>query len=304
MALGLYLLRSSSEENPSDPPVSMKVDTVTEPFTSIQAEVWGADLEILPATDGVCSVASPTTKKVYYTVAVEDGVLKLWRTDLRKWYERITFFPFKAPTVKVSLPEKEYEKLTVQSHSTDLLVASGIVFDRAEIKSSSGDVKYLGDATTKLNISITSGSAFVQGVSVSEINGKVTSGRLKAEDISCSCLTLKGTSGTIEVEDATVQEGCIFEQTSGRISLSDVISKGRLDAKLTSGSLRLDQCDAEALSLKLTSGSVRGTLCSDKVFNVRSSSGSVHVPDSVPHGGLCEIETTSGSVNITVEKDD
>ena len=303
MAFGLYLLRSSPEENPSDTPVTMKVDTITESFTSVHAEVLGADLEILPSTDGVCSVTSPATQKVYYTATVEEGVLMIWRTDLRKWYEKITLFSFKTPTVKVLLPKAEYEKLTVESHSMDLLVASGITFNRADVKASSGDVKYLGDATTKLTISISSGSAFVQGISASEMIGKVTSGRLEVEDISCNRLTLKGTSGTIEVRKATVQEICHFEQTSGRISLSDVISKGQLSAKLTSGGLRLDQCDAETISLKLTSGSVRGTLCSDKVFNVRSTSGSVRVPDSVQNAGLCEIETTSGSVNLTIEND-
>ncbi len=302
MGFGLGILRSS-DENPSHK-VNMKADTITQPFDSVHAEVFGADLEIVPATDGACTVTSPATEKVYYTATVENGVLMIWRTDLRKWYERFTLFSFKAPTVKVTLPEKEYEKLTVKSYSMDILVASGVSFDRAEVKASSGEIKYLGDATSELNFSVSSGSAFVQGVSSGEINGNVTSGRMELEDISCNRLTLKGTSGTIEVRKATVQDSCNFQQISGRISLSDVISQGRMNAKLTSGGLRLDRCDAEAISLKSTSGSVQGTLCSDKVFNVKSTSGSVFVPDSVPYAGLCEVETTSGSVNLTVEKDD
>ncbi len=304
MAFGLYLLRSSPEENPSDSPVSMKVDTITQPFTSVHAEVLGADLEILPSTGGVCSVSSPATEKVYYTASVEEGVLMIWRTDLRKWYERFTFFSFKTPTVKVSLPEKEYEKLTVESHSMDVLVASGVTFDRAELTASSGNIKYLGNAMTELNFSVSSGSMFVQGVSTLELSGKVTSGRMEMENISCDRLNVKGTSGTIRIKEAKVKESCSFEQTSGRISLADVISKGQLSAKLTSGGLRLDQCDAETISLKLTSGSVRGSLCSDKWFNVKSTSGSVDVPPSVPYGGLCEVETTSGSVNLTIERKD
>ena len=303
MAIGLHLLRSSPEETPSGSNVSMKVDTITEPFTSIHAEVEGADLEILPSKDGTCNVTSPATEKVYYTATAEDGVLMIWKTDLRKWYERFTLFSFQSPTVKVSLPEAEYEKLTVQSYSTDVTVASGVSFDRAEIKATSGEIKYLGDATSELNLSATSGSVFVQGVSAVEIDGKVTSGRIEMEDISCYRLNAKSTSGSIKIKNATVDETCHLEQTSGSISLSRVISHGNLSAKLTSGGLRLDKCDAATLSLKTTSGSIRGSLCSDKVFNVKVTSGSVHVPNSVPNGDLCEIETTSGSVNLTIEKD-
>lgn len=302
MAFGLYLLRSSPEEKPSDSQVKRKVDTITQPFTSVHAEVLGANLEIVSSTDGVCSVSSPATEKVYYTASVEDGVLMIWRTDLRKWYERFTFFSFKMPTVKVSLPEKEYEKLTVESHSMDVLVASGVTFDRAELTASSGDIQYLGEALTELKFSVSSGSIFVQGVSTSKLSGTLTSGRMEMENISCDRLDVKGTSGTIRIKEAKVKESCSFEQTSGSVTLSHVVSQGQFFAKLTSGSLRLDQCDGETLSMKLTSGSVRGSLCSDKWFNVKSTSGSVDVPPSVPHGGLCEIETTSGSVNLTIEK--
>ena len=304
MGVGLGILQSSPEENPSESEVKMKVDTITQPFTSVQAEVWGANLEITPSEDGICNVTSPATDKVYYTATVENGVLMLWKTDLRKWYERFVHFSFQSPTVKVSLPQQEYEALTVQSYSMDVLVAEGVSFDRASVTASSGDIQYLGDALSELNLSLSSGSLFVQGVSTGKIDGKVTSGRMELTDISCNRLTLKSTSGTIEVQKAEVSEACHFEQASGRISLSHVLSQGRLNAKLTSGSLRLDQCDAKALSLKPTSGSVRGSLCSEKCFSVRSTSGSVDVPPSVPYADLCEIETTSGSVDLAIEQND
>jgi DUF4097 and DUF4098 domain-containing protein YvlB len=53
--------------------------------------------------------------------------------------------------------------------------------------------------------------------------------------------------------------------------------------------------------LKTTSGSVKGSLLTPKIFYTDTTSGSVDVPRST-EGGLCEIQTTSGSIRITIEK--
>lgn len=46
------------------------------------------------------------------------------------------------------------------------------------------------------------------------------------------------------------------------------------------------------------------SLLTPKIFNARSGSGTIHVPDSVPTGGMCEITTSSGDVFLEIEAAD
>ena len=76
---------------------------------------------------------------------------------------------------------------------------------------------------------------------------------------------------------------------------------GELSASNTSGSVRLDNCDAANIYIRSTSGSVSGTLLSGKNFTADSSSGSVRVPASSGEG-VCEVRTSSGSIRLEVRE--
>ena len=59
--------------------------------------------------------------------------------------------------------------------------------------------------------------------------------------------------------------------------------------------------DAGTINIKTGTGDVSGSLLSGKVFSVTSDTGNVKVPDT-QSGGLCEIHTNTGDINITVMK--
>ncbi len=300
MTVALCLLDASADALIKEPKAEIKTQPVSGPVTGLQAEVWSADLEILPSEDGSCSVSYPEVEKVSYAIEVEEGILTVRRLDQRKWYERIRLFSFSSSTVTVRLPRGSYESLTAQSHSFGVEVGDGLTFNRATVKATSGSVHYLADAKEELNLSVTSGNLYVKGVCAKEIRGSVTSGTLELEDIACNNLSLSGTSGATKLSKTTASQSVAVKQTSGSVKLSEVVSRGDFSVKVTSGSVRLDRCDGESLAIETSSGSVRGTLRSPKVFNVTTTSGSVNVPPSVPHTGLCRIKTTSGDVNLTV----
>ena len=68
----------------------------------------------------------------------------------------------------------------------------------------------------------------------------------------------------------------------------------------SSGSVRLDRCDAKDINIKAGSGSVKGSLLTGKVFKVKTGSGSAKYPEDGSNG-TCTVTTGSGNVNITVE---
>lgn len=302
MMISLSLLGASFESLTQKEVGELKTDTVAEGVTSLAVDVWDVNVEILPSEDGKITVSRNETEKVFYSVSVENGTLTVRRVDNRKWYERIQFFNFNAPVLTVRLPKGEYQTLNAKVRSFNLSVAEGIVFDRATVTASSGSVRYFADVKETLTLTVTSGSLSVKKVSAGEITGTVTSGRMKWEEISCKRLTLSGTSGTTELNDVAASDSVCLELVSGSVTLTDVVCDGDFSVKSTSGSLRLNRCDGEKITLQTTSGSVKGTLRSPKVFNVKVSSGSVNVPDSVQNAGLCEIKTTSGSVKISIEE--
>ena len=62
---------------------------VNEPFTEIRIDTDEADIELLPSSDGTCSVAGVETEKFYYRVSVENGVLTVTSVDERTWVDRL-----------------------------------------------------------------------------------------------------------------------------------------------------------------------------------------------------------------------
>jgi DUF4097 and DUF4098 domain-containing protein YvlB len=71
--------------------------------------------------------------------------------------------------------------------------------------------------------------------------------------------------------------------------------------KTSTGNIRLEDCDAETLTLKSDTGSIKGNLLTSKDFYASSDLGKVTVPHSTT-GGRCEIETDTGDINITVNE--
>ena len=59
--------------------------------------------------------------------------------------------------------------------------------------------------------------------------------------------------------------------------------------------------DAGEIFIKTTTGSVKGSLLSSKIFMARSDVGKITVPRTTT-GGICEIETDTGTINITISE--
>ena len=113
-------------------------------------------------------------------------------------------------------------------------------------------------------------------------------------------LTVGTISGGLHLSRVTCGS-LAMETTSGSIDLTDTAVTTPIQAKTTSGDIRFTRADAATLELKTTSGSVSGSLLTPKIFYTDTTSGSVDVPKST-EGGLCEIQTTSGSIRITIEE--
>ena len=109
----------------------------------------------------------------------------------------------------------------------------------------------------------------------------------------------KTTSGIVRIETGAAETANV-STVSGSIAFVGVNAES-LSASTTSGGVRFENADAQKISIETVSGSVTGTLRSDKIFNVKTTSGDVETPRSAAGGGECDIQTNSGDVSITVE---
>lgn len=253
--------------------------SVDEEFTNISVEGAECDIRLLPSEDASCRVVCNEGDKISHSVTVKDNTVTIDRTDNRKWWERIGIYWGKME-IAVYLPQTEYESLYALSLSGTIDISEDFSFAEAEIYNTSGDVEFLASVKNNLKIKTVSGEVYVADTSPQNLNVQSTSGEVHVADTSPKSLNV--------------------QSTSGEVTLNSVKVQSVLKAKTVSGDINLRSCDADSLSLKSTSGEISGTLCTKKKFITDTVSGDVDVPKS-KSGGKCEIKTTSGDIEFTIE---
>ena len=302
--------------------IESKDITVSEEFQNVRVDTVSADVTFVLSNDGACRVAVKDDGRMNYTVEVVDSTLTVSAERKSPWYKKpfSLFGGAEDASVTVYLPAKAYQSLIAETTSGDIeaecrLSVSGDV----SLTVTTGDIEWQGSAES-LSVKATTGEISLENmIVVQKITAQITTGEARLSHVVCGSLDAHAGTGDIEVTDSEIAGQITAESTtgeikltrvtcdsldsqttSGRIELTDTTVTGHIRAKTNSGGIRLVRADAATLSLKTTSGSVAGSLRTPKVIYAHSTSGSVNVP-RFTEGGLCEIETTSGSIRLTIE---
>ncbi len=188
-----------------------------------------------------------------------------------------------------------------------------------DVETTSGSIKVTDAGAGEAKIMTTSGGATVTGGQYGDIEVGSSSGAIRVEKISADSAAVQASSGGVDliecqvsgnaqvktssgtIEFVSCSAGTITaEASSGAITLERTVASGLAQLSNSSGGVTFNEFDAGELDVKTTSGSVKGTLLTGKMFDVRTGSGSENVPASDRDGGMCAIETGSGSVRITI----
>ena len=295
---------------------------ITEDFNSIiiDDEVGYHDIKIEISSSGKCEIVH--TGKDYVTLerSVRDGKLVLKTVNTKGFFGRFSFFGFSSSQITVSVPEKDYEKLSVDSSSgyvringvnakatsVDLssgeIYLNGITTENLELETSSGDISLTEViASTKANIDTTSGSFNASKLGVGAFECELTSGEFKVRDlIATGRVEIESGSGDVEIFNA-IAKSLSIETTSGDIELVNFVASESITIDTTSGEIDFESCDALNVRIETTSGDVEGTLLSAKSFDAKATSGDVRVPSNDGNGGNCFVRTTSGDIEIRVK---
>ncbi len=273
---------------------------ISEEFREISLITDTADIHFQPSDDGKCKVICYEEESLKHSVYVQSNKLTIQINDERKWYDHIGI-NFNTPKITVYLPLEAYDDLAVQSSTGDTEVAKEFTFKNIFIKTSTGHITNYASATEDLQIKTTTGSIRIDTISVGNLDLSVTTGKINARSVNCNeefkIHVGTGDSKIIDTKCNTL----ISTGTTGDLTLKNVIAKGKISTKRTTGDVNFEQCDAAELYIKTTTGDVDGSLCSEKIFIVHTSTGDVTVPQTTT-GGKCEISTSTGDININIAK--
>ena len=151
-----------------------------------------------------------------------------------------------------------------------------------KIESTTGDITFNDSFTfDELNIELTTGDIFINNITCNNMNIYITTGDVVINNITCNDLTINGTASDIKINNSTL--------------------KGKLNIKTTTGDVELLNFDASEIYIKASTGDVEAVLLSEKVFDVKTTTGDINIPKT-NSGGICEITTTTGDVEIIIKR--
>ena len=251
---------------------------LSDPFDSLRLEVTTAKVQFAAAEGETCKVVCVEPENLQHSVFVEDGVLTILSNDTREWYEHIGFFSETAQ-ITVYLPQgRAYRSLFLKTDTGGAALPAHWAFEQIEITSGTADVDCRASASELLRIAAQTGSiALSPTESMGAVELQTATGEVSAAGVDCRSLSVKSSTGTVFLHDVTVA--------------------GSLSVQTNTGDIQLENSDAGQITFKTNTGDVRGTLLSEKIFVASTSTGSIRVPQTAA-GGLCEIATKTGNVDI------
>lgn len=270
-------------------------------FNNFKINLKTSEFEIKPSEDASTKVVVNETKYDAHTVEVVDNTLTVVGKNNRKWYEHLfTYAFFQKIKVTVYIPEGNYGEFDFHSSTGSMHVPANYTFNNIDINVSTGSVKSNANAINDIKAVSSTGSVVMDGVSAKNIDLRASTGSVSLKNANASeDITLKTSTGGIKLENGHCQNLTIGCSTGG-VRVDNSIASDHVEIKTSTGGVKMVDSDADSLFIKTSSGSVNISLLTSKIFAAKSSSGHINVPVSTS-GGLCQIETSSGSITATIK---
>lgn len=269
---------------------------ISEEFSRIDAAVTTADVELLPATDGVTKVVCREDAREMHEVLVEDGALKI-RVEEKPWYQKINLFSRGERKLTVYLASTECEALSVKTNTGDVRVGSRFSFAGADLCTDTGEVDFAATVVGKLSVKVDTGDVSVTSQTLGSAEITATTGDVSLSGATSGEIKLQTTTGEIEVKTVSCQS-FLAKSSTGEHEYEQLMVAGGLTLQSSTGDISIENCDASEVKITTDTGDVEGRFLSPKVFYTKTDTGKVRVPKSTS-GDLCEITTDTGDIRFS-----
>ena len=273
--------------------------TIGEDFNNITMDTDTTDIILRPSENGECKVVCYEDAKQNHSVRVENGTLTIQEQDERVWHDYINIGYSGSPTITVYLPKTQYADLSIETHTGDITIMNNFLFNSVDISGSTCDVTCSTAVATTLSIDISTGDITLNETTADTVSLTVSTGDIDLNKVAVTNdLTIQSSTGKTELEHVT-SKNYTHNSTSGDVEMENVFIFGKMQIETSSGDVEFEHCDAGEIYIKTSTGDVAGSLLTAKDFHANTSTGKVKVPSS-SEGGKCEINTSTGDIEITV----
>ena len=275
---------------------------ISEIFTNISIATDTADIVFLPSHDGKCRVECCEEEKAKHSVTVQDGTLTIQLIDERTVEDYIPYIGINigSPKITVYLPEGQYASLSLSGSTGDIEVPEAMQFEDVDISFSTGDVSFFASAAS-VKIKTGTGSILMEHASAGALDLSVSTGHITVSDVICEGnVQVSVSTGKVSFTNLRCQN-LLSQGNTGDILMENVIASDSFSIERTTGDVALVRCDASEIFIKTTTGDVHGSLLSEKMFIAQTDTGDVTVP-RISSGGMCQIDTTTGDIYITLTR--
>ena len=272
---------------------------VEEAFNNINIDGDTSKITFYKATDGKCKVECIESEKNYHEVSVSENTLFIKEIDETKWYMQAFSFNFYKKEVKIYLPNDNYDVLTIKNDTGDIDIPSTFSFNNLVIDLSTGDVHLKANVSNDINIKSSTGYIYLDDLTCKNLSITTSTGHKELTNVNVEeDVNLLSSTGKVKINGLNCKNLKI-EADTGDISLIKVIATNNLNIETSTGDVTFDASDAETIKVNTSTGDVKGNLLTEKSFYAHSSSGKVNVPKTT--GNICEIETSTGKIDIEVK---
>lgn len=333
IALGVGLATAKTAEQKVNP---YQFD---EDFNNFNINLDTADFEIKASEGSEKKVVVEETEKYQHKVSVSNNTLSVIHPDEKgKWFENIFSFSRYKYKVTVYLPAGNYGEFKFEGATGDVTIPAGYTFNNVDIDISTGDIDFKGNVVNDLKTNVSTGYVKVVGSKAKTMNFTGSTGNCTLENVEVeSSITANQSTGKFTMKNSKCKNVNIITSTgdqiyenvnvdekmdlnvstgdvvltkvncqnyksvssTGDVKLNEVLVAEHIDIETSTGDVDLYNSDAATLKIKTDTGHVKGNLLTDHIFYVTNNTGTPDVPKSTT-GGLCEIETHTGSIRITI----
>ena len=270
-------------------------------FKDFNIDISTSSLEF-KFTEGDAKVELKETEKVFHDVTIKDGVLSIKQTDDLPWYNKIFgFSSTNEMSVTIYLPLHEYDDLVINTSTGSTKIPNDFSFNSLKLDKSTGSAEIKSNVVGATYIESSTGSTKLSDLSTKELTVKASTGSVALENVKVEeKIFVKTSTGSQKLKNVSGKE-LELSASTGSVKLENTLIASNVIIGTSTGSIDFENCDCETAKISASTGHVKGTFLTSKIVYAESDTGSISVPHS-KEGGVLEIKTSTGSINIKIKE--
>ena len=269
---------------------------INETIENINIDVETSDINIIKSN--INKVECFENEDLYHKVTVSENTLNIELVDERS--AKKFFFGSSNFTINIYLKEETLNELNIDLSTGDIKINENLSFNNIDIKVSTGNIFAKCIVNDAMIIKGTTGDVKLNNLNPNYLEIETSTGKVEVNNSKVdTTLKIKTTTGKCSLENIECND-LVIEATTGKTYLNNVNASESINITKGTGDVIFTNIDSPNIKIKATTGDIKGSVKTAKSFYAHTTTGKVSVPKTT--GSVCEIETTTGDIEITISE--